>query len=134
MDITIIRKAKKAMEQMKTTEMQLESVCGISSVRYDHAGGRSNQIKDSTCDIALRKEMLEERLVQERETSARLYHAAMCELDTVADPVTRQIVFYREWEEMHWAAVARKLGEQYSESTVRQRYCRALRADPIKVS
>ena len=134
MDVTIIRKAKKAMEQMKTTEMLLENVCGISSVRYDRAGGRSNQMKDSTCDIALRKEMLEERLVQERETAERLYNAAMCELDTVTDPVTRRIVFYREWEEMHWASVARKLGEQYSESTVRQRYCRALKADPRKVA
>lgn len=134
MDINIIRNAKTAMEQMKTTEMLLKNVCEISSVRYDRTGARSNQATDSTCDITLRKEMLVVRLVQERETAERLYNAAMCALDTITDPVTRQIVFYREWEEMSWAAVARKLGEKYSESSVRQRYCRTIRDNNRKMA
>jgi hypothetical protein len=129
MDIKKIRAAKDAMERLKLTEMMIKNITGEKGGGMNCYVGKGSAPSDLTGDVVIRLDELAKRKAKEEEEVRTLCNSAMKELDRLDDPITKQIIILREWEGMRWAWVARKIGYAHSESSVRQRYCRAIK-DP----
>jgi len=126
MDIKKIRAAKDAMEKLKFTDMMIRNITGEKSGGMGGWPGKGYSASDLTGDAVIQLDELGKRKKEEEDVKT-LTNLAIKELETLDDPITRQIILLREWEGMRWAWIARKIGNAHTESSVRQRYCRALK-------
>lgn len=127
MDIKKIRAAKDAMEKLKFTDMMIRNITGEKSGGMGLWPSKGYTASDLTGDAVIQLDELGKRKKEEEEAVKTLTNLAIKELETLDDPITRQIILLREWEGMRWAWIAREIGNTHTESSVRQRYCRALK-------